>query len=506
MKTVNVQSGDTLSRIAKANNLTVDELAKANNISNPNRINVGQKLVIPDKFDSAPSTASAWNSFSNGTSGSAPASASNSTSPSSSPTAAPEANGQATASNGRTFPTSADGTPIFKQGDAQWGSRTLGTGLSLSSHGCAVTSTAMALSKISGNVVDPGELDAFLDNNGGYDGNSIYWDKAAKMAGMSAKTGGMNFDTLNQQLDAGRPVVIGVDHTGDGKTDHYVTLTGRNGNNYSANDPATGKEMSFTLQNGQLVGQSGSKTYKSSDKMISFSGGNAAPKTSSTTNAATTPATTNPAATNSTATNSTATNSAAKNAATSAATAVNATPGTSSGAGVSLEQLRSIMPNLSREKAEAYLPHLNAAMAEANINTPQRQAAFLAQLAHESGEFRWMQELASGAAYEGRKDLGNTQSGDGVRFKGRGPIQLTGRANYQKAGDALGIDLINNPKRAADPDVGFRTAAWFWSTRGLNEAADKGDFLTITKRINGGTNGLADRQKYYSRAQQTLGA
>ncbi|KFA93042.1 hypothetical protein Q664_12145 [Archangium violaceum Cb vi76] len=162
------------------------------------------------------------------------------------------------------------------------------------------------------------------------------------------------------------------------------------------------------------------------------------------------------------------------------------------------------MPNLSQAKAEQYLPHLNKAMAEAGINTPKRQAAFLAQLAHESGEFRYMEEIASGAAYEGRKDLGNTQPGDGVRFKGRGPIQITGRANYRAAGKALGIDLENNPKRASDPDVGFRTAAWYWNSRNLNQYADSGNFKELTRRINGGYNGLADRQKYYQRALDVL--
>ncbi|ATB44222.1 murein transglycosylase [Cystobacter fuscus] len=173
--------------------------------------------------------------------------------------------------------------------------------------------------------------------------------------------------------------------------------------------------------------------------------------------------------------------------------------------GVSLAQLRRIMPNLSQAKAEQYLPHVNRAMAEAGINTPKRQAAFLAQLAHESGEFRYMEEIASGAAYEGRRDLGNTQPGDGVRFKGRGPIQLTGRANYRAAGQALGIDLENNPKRAADPDVGFRTAAWFWNSRNLNQYADAGNFREVTRRINGGYNGLASREAYYQRALDVLG-
>jgi predicted chitinase len=182
-------------------------------------------------------------------------------------------------------------------------------------------------------------------------------------------------------------------------------------------------------------------------------------------------------------------------------------PGTEPGTagGVSLQQLRSIMPHLSEARAQQMLPHLNNAMQEAGINTPRRQAAFLAQLAHESGEFRYMEEIASGAAYEGRTDLGNTQPGDGVRFKGRGPIQLTGRSNYRAAGEALGIDLVNNPTRAADPDVGFRTAAWFWNSRNLNSHADAGNFDAITYRVNGGYNGKASRDAYYARALQVLG-
>ncbi len=182
------------------------------------------------------------------------------------------------------------------------------------------------------------------------------------------------------------------------------------------------------------------------------------------------------------------------------------TPPPSTSGGVSLQQLQAIMPNLSTSRAQQMLPYLNSAMQEAGINTPKREAAFLAQLAHESGEFRYMEEIASGAEYEGRKDLGNTQPGDGVRYKGRGPIQLTGRSNYRAAGKALGIDLENNPKRAADPDVGFRTAAWFWNSRNLNSYADAGNFDAITYRVNGGYNGKASRDAYYARALRVLGA
>ncbi|MGI5862173.1 MAG: LysM peptidoglycan-binding domain-containing protein [Myxococcales bacterium] len=180
-------------------------------------------------------------------------------------------------------------------------------------------------------------------------------------------------------------------------------------------------------------------------------------------------------------------------------------PGPTSG-GVTVAQLRAIIPNLPAARAEQLLPHLNAAMAEAGINTPLRQAAFLAQLAHESCGLTAFEEFASGAAYEGRRDLGNTQPGDGRRYKGRGPIQLTGRYNYRAAGAALGIDLENNPERAADIDVGFRVAAWYWNSRNLNKYADARNFDAITYRINGGYNGKASRDAYYRRALQVLGA
>ena len=137
-----------------------------------------------------------------------------------------------------------------------------------------------------------------------------------------------------------------------------------------------------------------------------------------------------------------------------------------------------------------------------SIKTQLRFCHFFAQLAHESGNFRYMEEIASGAAYEGRKDLGNTQAGDGKRFKGRGPIQLTGRANYRKYGQQLGIDFENNPEIVATPSIGLMVACKFWSDNGLNTLADKDDVLTITRRINGGTNGLADRKAHLAKLRQ----
>ncbi len=171
---------------------------------------------------------------------------------------------------------------------------------------------------------------------------------------------------------------------------------------------------------------------------------------------------------------------------------------------VTESELQQIMPNLSAAKRQLYLPFLQTAMKEFEITSFAREAAFLAQLAHESAELRYMEEIASGRAYEGRRDLGNTQPGDGKRFKGRGPIQLTGRANYQQYGRLLSLDLIGDPLQAATPQVGFRIAALYWKLHGCNKLADQGDFLTITRRINGGTNGLTDRRKYYARAKLVL--
>jgi predicted chitinase len=189
----------------------------------------------------------------------------------------------------------------------------------------------------------------------------------------------------------------------------------------------------------------------------------------------------------------------------SLASRVGAEPGTAP-VPLTPELLRAVMPKVPDDQATRFAELLNTTLKEFDINSPRRQAAFLAQLAHESGQLRHMEEIASGEAYEGRKDLGNTQPGDGKRYKGRGPIQLTGRANYRMAGQALGLDLEGKPEQAAQPEVGFRVAGWFWKSHGLNELADKRDFRAITRRINGGLNGLESRQKYYDNALKALGA
>ena len=183
---------------------------------------------------------------------------------------------------------------------------------------------------------------------------------------------------------------------------------------------------------------------------------------------------------------------------------------------VTSEQLRSIMPNLSAKRNAEFLPFLHAAMIEFAIETPARAAAYLAQLAHESGQIRFMEEIWGPTAAQRRYEpaaalattLGNVDPGDGKRYKGRGPIQITGRANYRRFGDLLGIDLESDPARAAMPDLAFRIAGLFWSKKGLNELADRATangFREITRRINGGFNGLEDRRKFYAAACAVLG-
>lgn len=138
------------------------------------------------------------------------------------------------------------------------------------------------------------------------------------------------------------------------------------------------------------------------------------------------------------------------------------------------------------------------------LNTKQRQAYFMAQLAHESDGFKVTEEYASGRAYEGRRDLGNTQPGDGVRYKGRGLIQLTGRANYKAMGIKLGVDLESNPEKAAEFPAALEIALIYWNSRNCSAHADKGDFKKVTKLINGGLNGYKDRQVWLERFNKLL--
>ena len=184
----------------------------------------------------------------------------------------------------------------------------------------------------------------------------------------------------------------------------------------------------------------------------------------------------------------------------------------SGGGGMSAAMFKRIMP-LCKVR-EQVLPTLNDTMREFKINNRLRAAAFLATLAVESGEYRYNEELASGPAYEGRTDLGNTHPGDGKRYKGHGRIQLTGRDVHKACGDYFKVDLVANPMLATEEPLATRSAGWFWlfyKTQ-MNELADQGKFLETQVKVNGRNkktnlpNGWPERQRYYNTALATLPA
>lgn len=185
---------------------------------------------------------------------------------------------------------------------------------------------------------------------------------------------------------------------------------------------------------------------------------------------------------------------------------------------------------------QKWLKPLNDTFAKYGIDTPKRQAAFIGQCQHESNNFKTLEENLHYSAnglmavwpsrfpnstvdeqyannpekiankvYGGRADLGNTEDGDGWRFHGRGVIQLTGRSNYQVCGDALGQPFTSEPGLLLEPEWACMSAGWFWNKKGLNSIADDESWETMTKRINGGTNGLQDRINRIHKAMDILG-
>ncbi|KWV72185.1 glycoside hydrolase family 19 protein [Pseudomonas fluorescens] len=198
---------------------------------------------------------------------------------------------------------------------------------------------------------------------------------------------------------------------------------------------------------------------------------------------------------------------------------------------ITAQQLLQILPNAGGQ-AGVFVPVLNAAMGKYGIVTRLRIAAFIAQIGHESGQLTRLVENLNYSAeglmktWPSRFDLvrataaarkpeqianivyadrmGNTAPGDGWKYRGRGLIQTTGKTNYVACGDALGVGLINHPELLEQPQYAALSAAWYWSVNGLNTLADAGDLTKITRRINGGLNGQADRQALYDKALKVL--
>ena len=174
-------------------------------------------------------------------------------------------------------------------------------------------------------------------------------------------------------------------------------------------------------------------------------------------------------------------------------------------------QLQQILPNAG-QSAGVFVPVLNTAMVHYQIVGTKRMAAFIAQIGHESGQFRYVRELGNDqylSKYDTgslAKRLGNTPEadGDGQKYRGRGLIQITGRANYMTCGEALALDLLNQAELLEKPQHACMSAAWYWASKGLNTLADTGQFDKITQRINSGQNGAVDRQALYARALKVL--
>lgn len=178
--------------------------------------------------------------------------------------------------------------------------------------------------------------------------------------------------------------------------------------------------------------------------------------------------------------------------------------------GYTKEKLAIVMPQATKKRIDLYFEPLLVCLPKYGITSDLQIAHFLAQLAHESGSFLYPEELASGDAYEGRKDLGNTQPGDGRRFKGRGLIQLTGRANYTKYSQYTGVDFLSQPERIGnEPMLSVDAACWFWVDRRIGPMADRDDVKAVTKTINGLADGpnthLKSRIEFLQRAKALIG-
>ncbi|HMN75080.1 MAG TPA: peptidoglycan-binding protein [Burkholderiaceae bacterium] len=178
---------------------------------------------------------------------------------------------------------------------------------------------------------------------------------------------------------------------------------------------------------------------------------------------------------------------------------------------VDAQTLREVAPHFSGElfqRQDAIISAVGAVLAETlasySIDSRLRIAHFLGQTCHESAGFRTTEEFASGARYEGRVDLGNNQPGDGPRYKGRGLLQLTGRANYRALGAILGVDLEHDPELAAEPVLSLKIACEYWKRRKINAACDRDDIVEVTRLVNGGTNGLEDRRVCTTKAKTAV--
>jgi predicted chitinase len=367
---------------------------------------------------------------------------------------------------------------------------------------CNTSSCAMVAKFLGANISGDDEYFQYVTRYGDTTDHGVQTQALAELGIQSTWNTNLDFEDLDQSLTSGLPIVIGILHHGpvDAPTGggHMIVVIGRTANgDYFVNDPYGNLLDDYISDNG------GGLTYPRYDLSRRwtadgtktgwgrlFYGNNvgAAPAPAASTQTATTQA----------APPQTAQTLFASGAASSAG---------ASGQYMTAEQLIQIAgSNAPIDRLRQLAPSLNEVLAHFQINTARRICHFIAQVAHESDCFNAMEEYASGEDYEGRDDLGNTQTGDGVRFKGRGLIQLTGRSNYEEFSKAMNQDFTAQPELVGQIPWAIWVAGWYWDTRQLNEYADRDDLEGVTLRVNGGYNGLEDRRGYLQRAKSVLGA
>ena len=363
---------------------------------------------------------------------------------------------------------------------------------------CNTSSCAMVAKFLGANISGDDDYFQYVIKYGDTTDHSAQTQALAELKIQSTWNTNLDFDDLDKSLASGLPAVIGILHHGPPSAPsggHMIVAIGRNANgDYIINDPFG------NLLDGYASEEGGGLTYSRQELTGRWTADG--PKTGwgrlfygnnpSGTSTQTAPAQTAPAQTAQTLFAS--------------GTATAASP-TASAQYMTGEQLIQIAGSKApSDRLRQLASSVNDVLNHYQINTRLRICHFIAQVAHESDCFNAMEEYASGEDYEGRDDLGNTQPGDGVRFKGRGLMQLTGRANYAEFSKAMNQDFIAQPQLVGQIPWAIWVAGWYWHTRALNEYADRDDLEGVTVRVNGGYNGLEDRRDYLQKAKSVLGA
>jgi predicted chitinase len=347
---------------------------------------------------------------------------------------------------------------------------------------CNTSSCAMVAKFLGAKISGDDDYYRYVIKHGDTTDHGAQTQALAELGIKSTWNTALDLDDLDKSLASGLPVVIGILHHGPLETPsgggHMIVVIGRTANgDYIVNDPFGSVLDGYATENGggliysrNVIAHRWTVEGKNSGwgRLLY---GNPSP-------------------------------------ATSVAPAISTAPATTTAnvpQRITAEQLIQIAgSNAPKDRLRQLTPGLNQTLDKYQINTPLRIAHFLAQVAHESDCFNAMEEYADGSDYEGRDDLGNIQPGDGVRFKGRGLVQLTGRANYKSFSSAMGQDFIAQPTLVAQPPYAILVAGWFWDNKTINPVADRDDVEAVTRIVNGGLNGIEDRRSYLQAAKSVL--